>query len=152
ELDLADGAERFRAIRAIHRAAIDIDGGDDVVAGSDVRGHFLDHVAQPAAVPEMVMRIDDWTGGIDDFLGRLLKPVLARIGIEPAFRGGRGAGGHRLPLCYRLPFLLHSVRLRAKSMMAALTSSGRSCWVQWPQPASIWIFLKSGTNCLRFLR
>ncbi|WP_179146598.1 hypothetical protein, partial [Escherichia coli] len=28
ELDLADGAERFRAVRAVHRSAIDVDGGD----------------------------------------------------------------------------------------------------------------------------
>ena len=69
ELDLADRAERLRPVRAIHRAAIDIDGGDDVVAGGDVGGHLLDHVAQPAAVPEMVMRIDDRAGGVDDLFG-----------------------------------------------------------------------------------
>src|ERR1700692_4558524 len=37
----------------------------------------------------MMVRIDDRTLGIDDFLGVLRKPVFARIGIETA----RGCGG-----------------------------------------------------------
>ena len=94
ELDLADGPERLRAVRAVHRAAIDIDGGDDVVAGGDVGRHLLDHVAQAAAVPEMVMRIDDRAGGIDDLLGVLRQPVFAWIGVEPALGGGCSADGH----------------------------------------------------------
>ena len=103
KLDLADGPERLGAVRAVHRAAIDIDGGDDVVAGSDVSRHLLDHVAQAAAVPEMVMRIDDRTRGIDDLLTILCEPVLARIGVEPALRGGCSAGGHE---CRSLGLLL----------------------------------------------
>ena len=94
ELDLADGAERLRAVRAVHRAAVDIDGGDDVVAGGDVGRHLLDHVVQAAAVPEMVMRIDDRAGGIDDLLGVLRQPVFAWIGVESALGGGCSAGGH----------------------------------------------------------
>src|SRR3954471_4606365 len=58
EFDLADGTKRFRTAGAVHRAAVDIDGGDDVVAGGII-SYLLDHVMQPAAVPEMVMRIDD---------------------------------------------------------------------------------------------
>src|ERR1700704_3573828 len=58
ELDFAERAERFWPRAAVHRAAIDIDGGDDVMAGCDVVGHLLDHVAQAAAIPEMVMRVD----------------------------------------------------------------------------------------------
>src|SRR5215475_15517067 len=42
----------------------------------------------------MVMRIDDGAGGIDDVFGVLRKPVFARIGIEPAYGGRRGADGH----------------------------------------------------------
>ena len=38
ELDLADRAERFRPGIAVHRAGLDIDGGDDVVAGRHVVG------------------------------------------------------------------------------------------------------------------
>ncbi len=94
KLDLADGPERLGAVRAVHRAAIDIDGGDDVVAGADVGRHLLDHVAQAAAVPEVVMRVDDRAGGIDDLLGVLRQPVFARIGVEPAAGGGCSADGH----------------------------------------------------------
>jgi hypothetical protein len=38
-------------------------------------------------------------------------------------------------------------RPRRNSMIAALTSAGRSCWVQWPQPASIWMSRRNGTCC-----
>ena len=36
------------------------------------------------------------------------------------------------------------------STSAALTSFGRSCWVQWPQPGSIWILRRPGTKVFRF--
>jgi hypothetical protein len=38
-------------------------------------------------------------------------------------------------------------RPRRNLMIAALTSAGRSCWVQWPQPASIWMSRRRGTCC-----
>ena len=122
ELDLADGAERLRAVRAVHRAAIDIDGGDDVVAGGDVGRHLLDHVAQAAAVPEMVMRIDDRAGGIDDLLGVLRQPVFARIGVEPALGGGCSAGGHefRSLVLLLVVFVIASVAKQSISQLAAL--------------------------------
>lgn len=78
ELDFADGSECLRSVRAIHRAAIDIDGGDDVVAGRDVGGHLLDQIAM-AAIPEMVVGIDDRPRRIDDFLLVQREPVLARL-------------------------------------------------------------------------
>ena len=71
ELDLADRAQRFGSPGAIHRARLDIDGRDDVVAGRDIAGHLLDQIALPAAIPQMMMRIDDRARGIDDFLGVL---------------------------------------------------------------------------------
>jgi len=37
-------------------------------------------------------------------------------------------------------------RLRRKSIIAALTSGARSCWVQWPQPGRIIVRRSSGTN------
>jgi hypothetical protein len=37
-------------------------------------------------------------------------------------------------------------RPRRNSIMAALTSEGRSCCVQWPQPGSMTVFRSSGTN------
>ena len=44
EFNLADRPERFRACGAVHRAGLDIDGRDDVVAGGDVAGNVLDQV------------------------------------------------------------------------------------------------------------
>ena len=84
EFHLANRAERLRARGAVHRTAIDIDRGDDVMAGGDVVGQFLDHVAQTAAIPQMMMRVDDRPRGVDDLFGVLGEPVLARIGVEPA--------------------------------------------------------------------
>src|SRR5262249_23738124 len=66
--------------------------------------HFIDQIAHPAAIPEMVMRIDDRPGRVDDFFGVLREPVFARIGIEPASRRGRSADDHgcSLPNCWLL--------------------------------------------------
>lgn len=40
-------------------------------------------------------------------------------------------------------------KLRKNSMMAELTSPGRSCCVQWPQPRSIMVACSRGTKCDR---
>ena len=136
ELDLADGPERLRPVRAVHRAAIDIDGGDDVVAGGDVGRHLLDHVAQAAAIPEMVMRIDDRARGIDDLLGVLREPVFARIGIEPALGGGCSAGGHEF---HSLIFVIRHCE-RSEAIQSVLTfdrcarNDGSRCCLAKPRP------------------
>src|SRR5438067_9852813 len=59
EFDFADRAECLWALRAIRRTGLDIDGCYNVVARPDIRGQVLDHVAQTAAIPEMMVRIDD---------------------------------------------------------------------------------------------
>src|SRR5450756_1955680 len=94
ELDLADRAERFRPVSTIHRAAVDIDGRNHIVSGGEVVGDLLDQIALAAAVPQMMMGIDDWPAGIDDFFRMQGEPVLARIGIEPALRCRRSAADH----------------------------------------------------------
>src|SRR6185295_1759407 len=108
-------------MRAVHRTAVDIDGGDDVVAGSDVGRHLLDHVAQAAAIPEMVMRIDDRARGIDDLLGVLRQPVFAWIGVEPASGGGCGAGGHEFRLPGVLLFILAVVIARSEATKQSIS-------------------------------
>ena len=85
EFHFADGAERFRTTGAIHRAAIDVDGRNNIVAGGDVGGHLLDHIALAAAIPQMMVRIDDRALWIENFFFAQREPVFARIGIEPAF-------------------------------------------------------------------
>src|SRR5260370_41502105 len=67
EFNLANGAQRFRPAGAIHRAGLDIDGRNNIVAGGDVGGHFLDQIGLAAAIPRMMMGIDDRTRWIDDF-------------------------------------------------------------------------------------
>ncbi len=85
EFNFADGAERLRSIAAVHRAAIDIDGRNNIVAGGDIGGHLLDHVALAAAIPQMMVGVDDRALWVDDFLFAQCEPVFARIGVEPAF-------------------------------------------------------------------
>jgi hypothetical protein len=43
--------------------------------------------------------------------------------------------------------MVQLARPRRNSMIAALTSAGRSCWVQCPQPGSIWMSRSRGTTC-----
>ena len=44
---------------AIHRAALLEDSGDDVVAGIEIGEQFGQQIGPAAAVPQMMMRIDD---------------------------------------------------------------------------------------------
>jgi hypothetical protein len=61
ELHLADGFHLRRPVRAIHRAALDEDRREDVVAGADhVIGKLVDQVAAALrVVPRVMVRIDD---------------------------------------------------------------------------------------------
>jgi hypothetical protein len=59
ELGLADWAQLDRPVGAIHRAAFLKDGGDDVVAGVEVGEQFRQQIGPAAAVPQMMMRIND---------------------------------------------------------------------------------------------
>jgi hypothetical protein len=63
------------------------------VAGCDVLRHLLDQIALAAAVPQMMMRIDDRARWIDDFFLPQCQPVFARIGIKPALRCGAVLAG-----------------------------------------------------------
>ena len=45
ELDFADWLHRIGPIGAVHGAAFDEDGSDDVVAGIDVGQHFVEQIA-----------------------------------------------------------------------------------------------------------
>src|SRR4051794_25521937 len=91
EFHFAHRAQGFRPAGTVHRASLDIDGGDDVVPGADIVRQLFDQIALAAAVPEMMMRVHDWPRGLEDFLLMEREPVFARIGIEPAPGGGGGA-------------------------------------------------------------
>jgi len=64
------------------------------VAGRDVGSQFLDQIALAAAIPQMMMWIDDRARRIDDFFVPQGQPIFAWIGIKPAFRCGGITGGH----------------------------------------------------------
>ena len=84
ELDLADRLHRLRPIDAVHRAAVDIDGRDDIMPGRDIVGDVGQHVTLAGAVPQMMVRIDDRACRIKDVLGVTLEPVFAWLGIKSA--------------------------------------------------------------------
>ena len=74
----------FRSASAVHRAAVDIDGRDDIMAGRDIVGDVIKHVVLAGAIPEMVMRVDDGPRRVKDLLGMALEPVFAWFGIKSA--------------------------------------------------------------------
>src|SRR5258708_21826462 len=105
EFRLPAGWERVGPGGTVHGAGLDIDGRNDVVAARDVLRHLLDQIALAAAIPKVMMRVDDRARRIDDFFFPQCQPVFARIGIEPAFRSGGVAGGHRSSLLERVRYL-----------------------------------------------
>src|SRR5215468_7243200 len=104
-------------MRAVHRTAVDVDRRDDVVTGGDIGRHLLDHVALTATVPKMVMRIDDPAGRIDHVFGVQREPVFARVGIEPAFRSGRGTSGADSTFATHLPRFPYAIKSKAPPAM-----------------------------------
>ena len=94
EFDFTDGTKRLGPVRAIHRAAIDIDGGDYVVAGFDVFHDVVEKIALSAAIPEVMMRIHNGSSRIDNVFVMEREPVLARVPVEPAPVRGDMRFGH----------------------------------------------------------
>lgn len=85
ELDLADRLQLHRATLAVHRVALDVHRGHDVVAGvGDVGGVLLDEVARPPRPrPQTVVRIDDAALGLEGLLDAQSEPVASWITEEP---------------------------------------------------------------------
>jgi len=71
ELGLAHRPHLLGPRRAVHRVAFEEDGGDQVVAGRGVREEVGQEVAVPAAIPEVMVRVDERQVGLEDGLGRL---------------------------------------------------------------------------------
>ncbi len=68
EFGFADGFEGFRPAGAVHRAALQEDGRDDVVAAVDVGQQVVQHVDPVGPFPQMVMRIDNRQAGLQNRL------------------------------------------------------------------------------------
>ena len=77
ELGLAHRLEGVRPGGALHGAALDEDGGDDVVPLRQVGGEISDQVAPVGAVPQVVMRVDDRQGRVQRQFHALGQPLLA---------------------------------------------------------------------------
>ena len=91
EFGFADGFEGLRPGGAVHRAALQEDGGDDVVAAVGVGQQVVEHVDPVGPFPQMVVRIDDRQAGFEDGLGAAGEPVVTDRYVGA---GGRGGGAH----------------------------------------------------------
>ena len=81
--------------------------------------------------------------GVNGFLmGYLARFEVCGLNIAELQRAhARGEGRRNRPAGLSCRY-----RLRTNSIIAALTSAGRSCWVQWPQPGSMMVARSCGTN------
>ena len=142
ELHLAHRLHRLRPGRAVHRVALDEDGGFDRVAGAgDVREEIVQQVALPlGALPEVMMRVDDGDVRVDHRLRRRRgQPGL--IGRGDAPEGGGFAGHARVSSLATSPHEpgrapragdCHSQRTyRRNAPMAGRNRAGVSLRQQW---------------------
>ncbi len=80
ELGLADGREFRVAVGAIHRVALQEHRGADIMAAAvDVALDLVEQIARAAAIPQMMMRIDDRHRRIDRFLLVQRQPILVDL-------------------------------------------------------------------------
>jgi hypothetical protein len=96
EFALADRPHLLGAAGPVAGAALDKDGGDDVVAGIDVGQQFVKQIAAARVVPQMMVRVDDRQPGFEDFFLELAEPlgVGQRAGIGARFDGHGGLRLH----------------------------------------------------------
>jgi hypothetical protein len=95
EFDFADRLHFRRPVGAVHRAAFDEDALRDVVTAAGIGEQLVEQVAVSAAVPQMMVRIDDLERRLQDFLFPLRPPcriAVARSGRSAAGHGRRGCG------------------------------------------------------------
>ena len=77
EFGFADRPEGFGAAGAVHRAALHEHGRNDVVAAVGVGEQVVEHVGPVRPLPQMVVRIDDRQGGVEDLFHAAGEPVVA---------------------------------------------------------------------------
>src|SRR5262249_4874209 len=76
-------------VGAVHRATFDKDALRDVVTADGIGEQLVEQVSVAGAIPQMMVRIDDLEGRLQDFLFPLRPPC--RIAVS---RPRRGAAGH----------------------------------------------------------
>src|SRR5205085_10385011 len=94
ELRLAERAKFRRPLGAVHLAAFEEDRGADVMTAVQILQEIVEQIAVARAVPQVMVRVDDWPVGLERRLLRRGEPVLADR--QMAGSGGGGGGGlHR---------------------------------------------------------
>ncbi len=81
EFRLADRSVGGIAVRPVHRRALEIDRGKNVVAGVDVLQQLVEEIAR-LPVPQVMVRIDDRPLRFDRFLDHGRKPALVQRKVD----------------------------------------------------------------------
>src|SRR5437660_12884810 len=97
------------------------------MAAVGIGEQLVKQVAPAGAIPQMMMRIDDWQRGLEDFFLASVKPVLPDREIVCRMRGG-----HRLD---------HQIPPKVARYSAAIRTSGCAPRTS----ASTWV-----SNCTKF--
>jgi hypothetical protein len=93
EFDFADRPHFRRPVGAVHRAAFDKDALRDVVTAAGIGEQLVEQVTVPAAIPQMMVRIDDLERRLQDFFFALRPP--SGIAVARGRRPSRCARGSR---------------------------------------------------------
>ena len=89
ELCFAHRPQRFRTRGAITVAALHEHGRDDVMAGARIRKQLVQEIAA-AAVPQVVMGVDDRKAGFEYLLAVLAKPRRVELSVRDFRELGNG--------------------------------------------------------------
>jgi len=112
------------------------------VAGKDTQTVVSALIRQAKKLPKELYKSLTWDRGkkLTDHRRFTLATLTETARELPvALLGARG--------CRQCGKMAQLGRPRRNSMIAALISAGRSCWVQCPQPGSIWMSFSRGTTC-----
>ena len=98
ELGFTDGAHLDGTARSVKGARLHEHRRHDVVARIGVGEQIGQHVAPARPIPQMMMRIDDRKGGLEDRLGHAREPIVANgnVGRVVGLWGRRRHGGTSL--------------------------------------------------------
>src|SRR6185503_5987946 len=127
ELGLAHRPHLRGAGGPVHRVALEEHGGDQVVAGGRVGQEVGQEVTVAAAVPQVMVGVDDRQVRLEDRLGRVAgQPrLVGRMDAPELGRARRGRGGHRAGRLYG------AARRRSRASLAASAGKKHSTRSSW---------------------
>src|SRR5208282_4222627 len=123
ELGLAQRAQLFGSVRPVHRMAFLKNGGPDVVAAAYVGQQFGKEIDVAGTGPQMMMRVDDGDGRLQDVLLALGQPRFIHYPREMVFCCRHGSSSSCLTITRTLPQMLRAdnesgVPLRSSGLRA----------------------------------